>query len=107
MASYFSVPVPYDEKDIFFGALVLEGLVCLHRTTQLQLLQHYWSGHRLGLLALEMNIDHSVVFEIAPKYCISDSFVDYEDYSIPSKGFLPSVVDIIIIRIKFAHSCPF
>ena len=30
--------------------LVLEGLVGLHRTVQLQLLQHYWLGHRLGLL---------------------------------------------------------
>ena len=26
--------------------------------------------------ALEMNRDHSVVFETAPKYCILDSFVD-------------------------------
>ena len=25
--------------------------------------------------ALEMNRDHSVIFEIASKYCISDSFV--------------------------------
>ena len=33
-----------------FWVLVLEGLVVLHRTIQLQLLQHYWSGHRLGLL---------------------------------------------------------
>ena len=32
--------------------------------------------------ALEMNRDHSVVFEIAFKYCISDSFVDYDGYSI-------------------------
>ena len=40
-------------------------------------------------LALEMNRDHSVVFEIASKYCISDSFVDYDGYSISSKGFLP------------------
>ena len=30
--------------------LVLEGLVDLHRTVQVQLLQHYWLGHRLGLL---------------------------------------------------------
>ena len=44
-----------------------------------------------------MNRDHSVIFEIAPKYCISDSFVDYEGYSISSKGFLPTVVDIMII----------
>ena len=33
-----------------FGVLVLEDLVGLHRNVQLQLLQHYWSGHRLGLL---------------------------------------------------------
>ena len=26
--------------------------------------------------ALEMNRDHSVIFETAPKYCFSDSFVD-------------------------------
>ena len=29
--------------------LVLKGLVDLHRTVQLQLLQRYWLGHRLGL----------------------------------------------------------
>jgi len=46
---------------------------------------------------LEMNRDHSVVFEIVSKYCISDSFVDYDDYSSSSKGFLPTVVDIIVI----------
>ena len=41
--------------------------------------------------------DYSVVFEIASKYCISDSFVDYEGYSISSKGFLPTVIDIMVI----------
>ena len=39
--------------------------------------------------------DHSVIFEIASKYYISDSFVDYNGYSISSKGFLPTIVDII------------
>ena len=34
----------------FWGVLGLEGLVGLHRTIQLLLFQHYWSGHRLGLL---------------------------------------------------------
>ena len=34
--------------------------------------------------ALEMNRDHSIIFEIAINYCISDSFIDYEDYSISS-----------------------
>ena len=36
--------------------------------------------------ALEMNRDHSVVLEIASKYCVSDSFADYDGYSISSKG---------------------
>ena len=52
-----------------------------------------------------MNRDHSVVFEIASKYCISDSFVDYDGYSISSKGFLATVVDIMVIWVKFTHSC--
>ena len=47
--------------------------------------------------ALETNRDHSVVFEIAPEYCISDSFADNEGYSISSKGFLPTVVEIMAI----------
>ena len=42
---------------------------------------------------LETNRDHSVVFEIAFKYCISDCFVDHDSYSISSEGFLPAVVD--------------
>ena len=41
--------------------------------------------------------DYSVVFEIASKYCILDSFVDHDGYSISSKGFLPTVVDIMVI----------
>ena len=93
--------------------LVLKGLVGLHRTVQLQLLQHYWSGHKpvmdyceIEWFALEMNRDHSVIFEIAPKNCISDSSVDYEGYFISSKGFLPTVVDIMVIWVKFTHSSP-
>ena len=126
--------------------------------------------------ALETNRDHSVTFETAPRYSISDSLltmsesespsivsdslqphglyslwnspeqntavgslsllqgifptqrlnpgllhcrwilyqlshkgspVEYEGYSISSKGFLPTVVDITVIQIKFAHSGPF
>ena len=54
-----------------------------------------------------MNRDHSVVFETASKYCISDSFVDYDGYSISSKGFLPTLLDIMVIWIKLTHSSPF
>ena len=48
LTSYFCIPDPYNEKDVFFAVLVLKRLVGLHRTIQLQLLQHYWLGHRLG-----------------------------------------------------------
>ena len=57
--------------------------------------------------ALEMDRDHSVIFENAAKYCILDSFVDYEGYSISSKGFLPTVVDTMVICIKFTLSVHF
>ena len=57
--------------------------------------------------ALETKRDHSVIFEIAPKYCISDSFFDYNAYLISSKGFLPTVVDTMVIWVKCTHSSPF
>ena len=81
--------------------LVLEGLVGLHRTVQLQFFGISGWGIDLDYcdiewFALEMNRVHSVVFEIASKYCISNSFVDHDGYSI-FKGFLPSVVDIMVI----------
>ena len=56
--------------------LVIESLVGLHRTVQLQLL----TGWGIDLdycdnewFALEMNRDQSIIFEIASKYCISDT----------------------------------
>ena len=81
--------------------LVLGGLVRLHRTIRLQLFCISGWGIHLDYcdfewFALEMNRDHSVVFEIASKHCISDSFLT-EGYSISSKGFLPTVVDIMVI----------
>ena len=89
-------------KKTSIWVLVLEGIVGLHRTVQLQLLQPYALGHDLDYcdiewFALVTNGDHSIVFEIASKYCISDSFVDHDGYSVSSKGFLPTVVDIMVI----------
>ena len=87
-------------KRTSFLGVIFGGLLGLQRTVQL--LQHYGSGHRLDYydiewFALETNRYHSVVFEIASKYCISDSFVDYDGYSISSKGFLPTEVDTMVI----------
>ena len=47
------------------------------------------------------NRDHSVIFEIASKYYVSDSLVDYEGYSISSKRFLPTAA-----AAKSLQSCP-
>ena len=71
--------------------LVLEGLVSLHRTGNFSFFSIRGWGVDLDYcniewFALEMNQDHSVIFEIAPKYCILDSSVDYEGYSISFKG---------------------
>ena len=58
--------------------LVLGGLLDLHRTDQLHLLWHQWLGHRIGLQYAEwftLETANSVIFEIAPKYCISDSLL--------------------------------
>ena len=90
------------KRTYFGGVLVLKDLVSLHRIVQLQLFSISGWGTNLDYcdiewFALETNRDHSVVFEIASKYCISDSFVDHDGYSISSKGFLPTGVDIVVI----------
>ena len=82
--------------------LALEGLVGLHRPIQFQLFSITGQGidldyHNIEWFALEMNRIHSVIFEMASKHCILDSFVDYDGYPISSKGFLPTVVDKMVI----------
>ena len=68
-------------KTTSLGVLVLECLVGLHRTVQL----HFFNIAGWGIdlddfdiewFALEMNRDHSVVFETALKNFLSDSFID-------------------------------
>ena len=82
--------------------LVLDSLVGFHRTVSFSFFSVTGRGidldyRAIAWFALEMNRDHSVVFETASKYGISDSFVDHDGYSISSKGFLPAVVDIMVI----------
>ena len=40
-------------------------------------------------VGLKLNRDHSVIFEIASKYCISDSFDDCDGYSIVLRDSCP------------------
>ena len=98
LSSYFCIPVPYNEKDVFFCVLVLEGLVDLHRTIQLQLLQDYWLGHTVILNGLPWKQTETILsfLKLDPSTAVW-TLVDYEGYSISSKGFLPTVVDIMVI----------
>ena len=66
----FAFQSPMMKRTCFLA--VLEGLVGLHRTIELQLLQRDYCHTKL--FALVTNRHHSVVFVIAPKYCISVSF---------------------------------
>ena len=89
-------------KGYHFGVLVLDGLVDLHQTIQLLHFQHYWLGYRLVVLWYWMVClgnkqrafccfwDCTHVLHFGP-------FCDYEGYSISSKEFLPTVVDIMVI----------
>ena len=102
LTSYFCIPVPYNEKNIFFWCYFYKVLQVLTEPLNVSFFGISAWGIDLDYcdiewFALETNRDHSVVFEIAPKYHISDSFVDCDGYSISSKGFLPTVVDKMVI----------
>ena len=54
-------------------------------------------GKRTEVILSFLKLQPSIAFQ---------TLVDSEGYSISSKGFLPTVVDIMVILIKFTHSCP-
>ena len=102
LTCYFCILVSCNEKDIFFGCQFQKVLQVFLEPFNFSFFSITDQGIDLDYrdiewFALETNRDHSVIFEIASKYCISDSLFDYDDYSISSKGFLPTVVDIIVI----------
>ena len=81
--------------------LVLKDLVGLHRTIQLQLLQHYWSRHRLELLWYWM----VCLGNEQRSFCRFWDCIQVLHFGLfcwlwlllhSSKRFLPTVVDIII-----------
>ena len=81
--------------------LVLKGLVGLRRTVQLQLLQYYWLGHRLGLPQYRMVClgDEEIILSFLRLHPSTafQTLVDHGDYSISFEGFLTAVVDIMVI----------
>ena len=88
-------------KRTSFLVSVLKGLVGPHRTIHFSFFSVTGWGIDLDYcdiewFALETNRDHSVIFESPSKYCILDSFVYHDGYSISSERFLPAVVDIMV-----------
>ena len=76
------------------GRLVLKGLVGLIESFNFNFFSITGCDidldyHDIEWFALETSRDNSVIFEIASKYCISYSFVEYDSYSILSKEFMP------------------
>ena len=98
-------------KGYLFLVSVLEGFVGLHRTGQLQFLWHQWLGHRLELLwcwmaCLENKQIILLFLRLYPNTAFQ-TLVDYKVCSISSNGLLLTVVDIMILWIKFSLSCLF
>ena len=88
--------------------LVLKGLVGLHRTVQLQLLQRYWLGHGHwlghswitvilnGLPWKQTEIILSFL-RLHPSTAFQTLLLTMMATPISSKGFLPTVEDIMVI----------
>ena len=72
LTSYFCIPVPYDEKDIFFECQFLKVLYVFIEPFNFSFFSISGRGIDLDYcdiecFVLEMNRDHSVIFEIASK----------------------------------------
>ena len=81
--------------------LVLKVLVGLHRTVYFSFFSVTgwgidWDYCDIEWFALETNRDHSVFLRLHPSTAFQ-TLVDYDGYSISSKGFLPTVVDKMVI----------
>ena len=99
-------------KGHFIWVLVLKGLVGLHRTVQLQLLQHYWLGHRLGLLRYWM-VCHGNKQRSFCRFWDCIQVLHFRLFCWPwwllhfFWGIPAAVVDIMVIWVKFTRSSPF
>ena len=98
LTSYFHIPVPYDRKGIFCLVLVLEGIVGIHRTGQLQLLLHQWLGQRLGLLWYGM----IWMICLGNKQIILSFFLRLH----PSTAFLTLLLIMMANPFLLRNSCP-
>ena len=102
LTSYFCIPVPYNDKDISFG-LVLDCQSSQNCSTSasssLLVGAQTWITVILNDLPWKQTEIILLFLRLHPSTA-SDSFFfffNYDSYSISSKGFLPTVVDIMVI----------
>ena len=110
LTSYLCIPVPYNEKDIFWG--VNSKRFCRssqNRSTLASsgLLVGAWAWIAVTLNGLSWKRTKIILsfLRLHPSTAFQ-TLVDYRGYCISSKGFLPTVVDIMVIWVKFTHSSP-
>ena len=83
--------------------LVLKGLVSLHRTVQLQLISALLVGAMTWITVIWDGLPWKrteiilLFLRLHPTTGFWTPFVDHDGYSISSTGFLPTVVDIMVI----------
>ena len=110
---FFCIPIPYDEKDTLFD--ISSRRCCINRSSYNRSTSassasvggaETWVTVILNGLPWKRTEIILSFLRLQPSTAL-DSFVDYEGYSISSKGISPTVVDVMVILIEFAHSCPF
>ena len=101
----YSNPLSWKGYLFFFWVLVLEGFAMFIDLVNFS----FFSISAWGLdldycagewFALETNWDHSVFLRLYPSTAFQ-TFVDFEGYPFSSKEFLPTVVGLMVIWIKF------
>ena len=92
LTSYLCIPVPYIEKDIFWGCQFQKVMQVFIESFSFFSI----TGRGIDLdccdtewFALETSPDHLVIFETVSKFAFQ-TLVNCEGYSISSKGFLPT-----------------
>ena len=102
LTSYFCIPTPYNEKASFLGASSRRSCMSSQNHTTsassaLLIRAQTWIIMILNGLPWKRTEIILFFLKLHAKNCTLESFVDYDCYSISSKGFLPTVVDIMVI----------
>ena len=112
LTSYFCILVPYDEKGTSFLGVssrryCRSSLNCsTSASLALAVRVQTWITVILNDLPWKGTVIILSFLRLPPSTAFW-TLVDYEGYSVSSKGFLPTLVDIMGIWIKFTHSSPF